>query len=125
MEGHLKSFFLQVLKATIISLAILLIGILVFSVVVKFAVLNNGVIKAVNQFIKTLAIFLGVFFSVKEGKGLLKGMIVGVAFTLLSYIVFSVMAGEQLFTLSFLIDVVFGTIIGIISGIIVVNIKKQ
>ncbi len=119
-----KSFFMQVLKAVIISLSILLVGILLFSIVVKFAILNDGVIKAVNQFVKILAIFLGAFFSIKEGKGLLKGVLIGFIFAVVSNLIFSIMAKAQFFSLSFLIDVAFGSVIGIISGIIAVNVKK-
>ena len=119
-----KSFFMQVLKAVIISLSILLVGILLFSIVVKFALLNDGVIKAVNQFIKILAIFLGVFFSIKEGKGLLKGVLIGFVFAVFSNLIFSIMAKAPFFPLSLLIDLVFNMLIGVISGIIAVNIKK-
>ena len=119
-----KSFFMQVLKAVIISLSILLVGILLFSIVVKFALLNDGVIKAVNQFIKILAIFLGAFFSVKEGKGLLKGLTIGFTFSVISNLIFSIMGKEMFFSLSLLIDLGFNMLIGVISGIIAVNIRK-
>jgi putative membrane protein (TIGR04086 family) len=123
-NSNIKNFFMQTLKAVIISISILLVGILLFSIVVKFAFLNDGVIKAVNQFIKILAIFLGAFFSVKEGKGLLKGLTIGFTFSVISNLIFSIMGKEMFFSLSLLIDLGFNMLIGVISGIIAVNIRK-
>ena len=123
-NSNIKNFFMQTLKAVIISISILLVGILLFSIVVKFAFLNDGVIKAVNQFIKILAIFLGAFFSVKEGRGLLKGLTIGFTFSVVSNLIFSIMGKVPFFSLSLLIDLGFNMLIGVISGIIAVNIRK-
>ena len=116
---------LMVLKGICTALITTLLGILLFSIVVKVATLNNVVIKVVNQFIKLLSIFLGCFFSIKEGKGLIKGLVIGVLATFITYLVFSLIGGEKFFTLSLLFDLVFGLIAGALSGMLTVNVRRS
>lgn len=120
-----KTFIVTVLKGVGITLLSVLVGILIFSIVVKIACLSNGVIKIVNQFIKTIAIFLGCFMSVKAPLGIVKGALVGAFGTLLIYLVFAILGGSIAFGVSFLIDLLLGTVIGGISGIITVNVKQK
>ncbi len=123
-KSLIKSFSIQIIKGLFIALTVLLVGILIFSLIVKLTLLNETAIKAINQFIKLLAIFLACFFSIKEGKGLVKGVLIGVSFIIFSNIIFSIIAGGKLFTLAFLIDAIFGAVIGVISGVITANVKK-
>lgn len=110
-----------VLKGLIFSLA----AVLVFSFIVKFCPLGDGVIHAVNQFIKSLAVFTGCFFSLKGKLGWLKGMITGIFIFLFTYLVFTLLAGADVFSLGFAIDLLFGAAVGLISGIISVNVRKD
>ena len=118
-------FLKQSLRGVLIAILISLAGVLIFSLVIRLALLNSGVIKAVNQFIKIMSVFLGCFFSLKENKGLLKGLIVGIIIsTFLIYLIFALISGNSVFSLSFLIDLIFGIIVGGISGVIAVNVKR-
>ena len=68
---------------------------------------------------------LGLFFGVKcNQKGLLKGAVVGGIYSILSELTFGLYAGKSIFSGFNLWDFVFGVICGIISGIIVVNVRK-
>jgi putative membrane protein (TIGR04086 family) len=82
------------------------------------------VIKPVNQFIKVISIFCGCFFSFGNKKGYLKGLLTGVLFAVISYVLFAILGGETVFGFSFLIDVFFCSAIGTILGILTVSIKK-
>ncbi len=124
MQTGIKESGIMVLKGALISLIVALVGVLIFSGVVKLAYLSANVIKPVNQFIKILALFLGCFFSVRGKMGYLKGGLVGVLATVLIFLTFSIIGGELSFGIPFLIDLLLGVIVGAISGIITVNVKK-
>ena len=114
-----------VLKGCLASVIITLVSILIFAGVVKMANLNSSVIKAVNQFIKILSVFLACFFTVKGKGGLIKGGLIGCVSAIIVYLIFSLMGGGLAFDGLFVIDVIFQLIVGAISGIVTVNVKKQ
>lgn len=119
------NFLLNVIKGIGTALIVALVGVLIFAAVVKFASLSETVIKSVNQFIKVLAVFLGCFFSIKGGQGLIKGAIVGGVSTAIMQLLFALFGGNVWFGLGFILDVAFTLVIGAISGVIVVNLKKD
>lgn len=120
-----KTFFGEILRAVVISVISVLTGILIFSFVVKTALLSGEIIKTVNQFIKTISIFLGCFFAIKKDKGLIKGIIVGVVFTIVVYTLFAIMGSGFSLGGAFFIDLAFCIAIGLISGVIAVNFRKK
>ncbi len=119
-----RGFFSTIIKGVLISVLITLIAVFIFGFVIKLATLSGGAIKVVNQFIKALSLLIGVFVSVRGSKGLLKGGIIGVLTFGIVYLIFALLTGAVKFDTSFLIDLIFGAVIGILSGIIAVNIKK-
>ncbi len=116
--------FSSILKGSATAIIVTLAGILVFAFVIKMAYLNSSVIKAVNQFIKVLSIFLGCLLFVKESKGLVKGALIGLLSAVITYLIFAFIGGEYSFGASFFIDLLFQTIVGVISGVVAVNVKK-
>lgn len=125
-ETTKKSGFLQILKGAIFAVSISLVGILLFALLIKFTNLNEKWILPINQVIKIVSIFFGIMLAFNRGtnKGFLKGMLIGFIYTVLAYVVFSILARQFSFTLNSITDMLFGAIIGGISGIIVINIKK-
>ena len=121
---EVKESVSSIIKGAIFALFISLIGILIFAGIVVACKLNTSVIKAVNQFIKILALFLGVLYSVRGEKGFLKGGIIGVIFSLLIHLVFLIIGGEILIGKMFL-DMGFCLVIGILAGALVVNVKRK
>ena len=117
-------FFSQIIKGLGLALIISLLSILIFAFIIKTAKLNSGVIRAVNQFIKVVSIFLGCFFFLKNNLGWIKGIFVGLLFTAVIYLIFSLLFGGSLFSSSFFIELTFCAIIGAFSGILSVNAKK-
>lgn len=114
----------QVIKGILTAVIVALIGILVLAFVAKIAMLNNGVIKAVNQFIKILSVFLGVSTCIRKSVGLVKGAVVGLIFTLIVYLTFCLIGSNISFGFAFILELIFMAIIGGISGMIAVNMKK-
>lgn len=118
-------FFSSVIKGIATAVIVTLVSVLIFAFIVKIATLNSSVIKAVNQFIKILSVFLGCFSFIRANKGLLKGCFVGVIATIITYLIFSLIGGAVSFGTPFILDLIFGLIVGGISGVIAVNVKKE
>lgn len=118
---------LSVLKGVLVGLCASMLGILLFAFVLRFTNVSDKIISPVNQVIKGVSIFLGVFVALKKHKksGLLNGLLIGFLFTIVAFLVFSLLDGAFCFDRTFLNDIVFGSIIGGICGIICVNLKKN
>ena len=122
-----NSIWWPILRGSCIAVSISLMLILLFALVIKFLNINENWILPVNQLIKIISIFLGVysiFNSINNSRGFVKGAALGMMYTILAYGVFSMLAGKLAFTLTSLTDMLFGGVIGGICGIIVVNIRK-
>ena len=117
----------SIAKGTLIALCVSLILVLIFAFLLKFTNIPDTIISPVNQIIKGVSIFLGVFIGLKKSKelGLVNGLLIGFIYTFLAFLVFSILAGSFSFDVTLLTDIVFGAIIGAICGIICVNIKKK
>ena len=120
------AFFSSIIKAAALSVIVSLVGALIFALVLSLTNLDGGVIKTVNQFIKILAVFLGCFFFIKDNAGLFKGLISGALSAFITYLIFALVSGVGInFGTEFFIDLAFTAVIGAISGIIAVNVKKD
>lgn len=126
VSSNKKVFFLQILKGALSSLSITLISILLFALIIHFTGLSDSFIMPINQTIKILSIFIGVFLALKVNKqqGFIKGLIIGLVYTLLAYILFSILSSTISIGITSLNDLLFGGLIGGLSGIISVNVKK-
>lgn len=122
-----QSFVWLIVKGALYALTMSLILILVFAFVLRFFGIGEGAISAIVQIIKGVAVLFGTLVAMKKTKemGFLCGMTIGLIFTLLSFAVFSVLDNFTFeFSRTLLNDIVFGSIIGGICGIIAVNAKK-
>lgn len=117
----------SVAKGTLIAICVSLVLVLIFAFLLKFTNLPENAIRPVNQVIKGASVLIGVFVGMKKNKelGLVCGLLIGVLFTILAFLVFSILGGTFLLDLTFFTDVVFGAVIGAICGIICVNLKKS
>jgi len=113
-----------VVKGVGTALITSLLGIIIFGFIVKLAMLNSSVIGAVDQFIKIISVFLGCMFSVGKGKGLIKGLLIGGIYSTLMQLIFAMIFGGITFGKGFFIDLAFMIIVGALSGVITVNVKK-
>ncbi len=119
-----KSFFQSVIKGLIISLIFTMFFICIFALLISVFNIPNQAIKPINQLIKILSVFIGCFFSISGDKGLLKGLILGTVITLITYLIFSIIAKTNVFSVSILWEILLGIAVGGLSGIISVNVKK-
>lgn len=124
MSSSQKSFILQIVKAVALTCIAIMVAVLLFAVFVKLFVVNDIVITIVNYCIKAAAIFLGVFFFVKDGQGWLKGLIVGAAAAIVIYFIFAIIASRICFSWLNILDLLICAVLGLISGVIVQIIKN-
>ena len=125
-QSDSKNIFLTGLKGSLISVCVSLVAILLFAFIIKLTGMSKGLIKVINQIIKVVSIFLGTFFILRKTgqKGLVTGIIIGLLYTIIAFVVFSILNGKFAFDITLLIDIIFGAVMGAICGAICVNLKK-
>ena len=121
------SFFKALLKGSLFALSISLILICIFAFILRFLDINTELIKPINQVIKIVSIILGAFVGLKKVKemGLVTGFLIGVLYTILAFVVFSILNGGFCLEPTLLNDMLFGGIAGAIAGVVAVNFKKK
>lgn len=120
-----KNFIKDFLKSSLFSLIITLISVLILGIVIKFVEIPNNILMPINQVIKVVSLLLGCIFGIKtKEQGALKGGLTGVTYTLLSIFIFLILGTSLKDSFNY-IDIIFGIVIGIITGIIAVNTGKK
>ena len=121
-----KNSVTSIFSGVIVSVAVTLILILVFALLIKFFNISDGAIFPVNQVIKIVSLFIGILTVVKMSrtKGFLKGIILGILYYLLSYIVFSLLQGGFSFSINNVYDFLLTSLMGGLIGIITINIIR-
>ncbi|MBQ7373540.1 MAG: TIGR04086 family membrane protein [Clostridia bacterium] len=120
-----KDFSFQIFKGIVTAVLVTLVGVLLFAFILSFVDLSGAVIKPVNQFIKLSAVFLGCFFNVKEDGAIVKGGLIGLLSTVFCFLLFCLIAGAFSSWLGFFIDLLFGTAMGSLSGVITVMATRR
>ncbi len=113
-----RGFVPQIFKGVTIALLITLASVLIFAFILSAFDLTDKVIMPINQIIKTVSILVGVILSVREGKFSLKGGLIGLLSAFLSFLLFSLIAGSTTSFLTVLVDLIFASCIGLVSGLI-------
>lgn len=117
-------FWKMTARGVCTAIIVCLAAVLLFALIIQFTGLSERVIKPVNQFIKVLAIFIGCFFSLRGSKGWLKGGLVGLLAGGLTFLLFGLLGGFPS-GLYILWDLLFCVAVGVLSGVIAVNLKKD
>lgn len=115
----------ELIKALVLSVIITLALILIAALVIKIFNVPGEYIPIINQIIKSVAILVGALAFLREkGGGFIRGTILGIAYIVVTYLMFSAMNGSFGLSLSVLNDLALGVVSGFISGIIAVNVRK-
>ena len=117
----------NILKASLIGVVISIILVLLFAFVLKFVDLNSGAISLVDQIIKVISVFIAVVMLNKandEGL-LLKGILTGAVYSIITFIVFSILNGGFNLGIGVLTDIAFSALVGGASAILLNLIKKK
>jgi len=127
MEKGVARWILDIVKTVVIAVLISMVSVLVFALIVKSADVGEDVIGYVNLGIKILSVVIGCLIGFRKGSGYgwLKGLISGLLYVFTSFLVFSLISGE--FSLSDVswLDLVTGAVVGLLSGVLTVNLKKS
>ena len=121
MEHELKksTAVVEIIKALIIAVILSLVLVLVAALVVKLFNISDGVIPILNQVIKGVSILLGCVIALKSRPGCwLRGIIIGILYIALAFVIFSLLDGEFVFCVGILNVVALGSITGMVSGIL-------
>ena len=109
----------------LVSLLSSVMLVFIFAIILSSVSVSTSFIKPINQVIKGISLAIGSLIALKGDKGLLKGAIFGAVYSVLSYILFSLIAGS--FTVDFhvLLDLIFCVGIGALVGVVKVNVIKK
>ena len=126
-KSESPKLWLNILKGSLISLALSLVLILIFAFFIKYVAVPENAIKPINQVIKGISLLVGTFIALKKSSqmGLINGLLIGLTYTVLAFVVFSILDGHFEFSKTLVNDLLFGGIIGGIFGVIAVNFKKK
>lgn len=122
-----ESFLVPVIKGMLVAISVSLVAILLFALVIRFTGISDSWIMPINQVIKIISIFLGCMVSVRHSKtkGLYKGLILGFLYTIFAFFLFAALSGSISFSLTFLNDLLFGSVVGGLCGIIAANLRRN
>lgn len=122
-----KNKAIDYIKGVSCAVLISIVGVLVLAFIYRLTGIGDFVIKIINQVIKVVSIFVGTMVCTKNDKtkGLLKGGIVGFFYTLVTYLVFSLLSSTFSIQINFVYDLLFGIIMGSICGVMCVNSQKK
>ncbi len=120
-----KNNLKDLIRTTLFALIITLVAVLIFGIILKFIDLSNDIVMPINQVIKVVSILVASLLGVKQkSHGAIKGALCGLLYTLVSIFIFLIL-GNSLKDSFSLIDLLMGTIIGAICGIIAINTGKR
>ena len=122
-----QKVWLNILKGSLVALSVSLVGILIFAFFIKYVAVPTEAIKPVNQVIKGISLLFGTFVALKKVNqmGLINGLLIGLCYTVIAFLVFSILDGNFEFNKTLVNDLLFGGIIGGICGVIAVNLKRK
>ena len=118
-------YALELVKALVVSIIITLALVLISAFIVKAFSVKTSYISIINQVIKGVSVLVSSLICLRlPSNGYIRGIILGVAYILLSYLVFSLFNGSFSGGISILNDLTLGAVSGLLSGIIAVNLRK-
>ena len=124
-KGRIKGCILDVVRAVIVALLCSMILILLVAVVAKYVAMSDTAGTVLNQVVKVLSVAVGCLVGFRNKKyGLVLGLIVGLLFTVLSFALFSLISGKLDFSSITVLDFLLGAAVGILSGVLAVNVRS-
>lgn len=115
----------ELVRFTVSSVFFSLVMCLIFSAFVKGLYLDEKAVSIGRTVIKIVSVLLAEMYAVRVLKnGAIKGALLGCVYCVVSFVLFSILSGGVDFSQFSLKDVFFCAIVGCLSGIIAVNVKK-
>lgn len=121
MQKSVISFSFSMLAAVLLSIILSL----VYSLLATMCAFPSGANVPVNLVIKLVSIALGCFMFVKEEKGALYGLLFGAIYFVVSAIVFNLISNDWQISFFTLANIIYCAVVGMIVGVIKINIKSN
>ncbi len=124
MDKNFINIGMDIVRSVLYALVVSVFLVLGVALIIRYTSINSEALEYINQGDKVISIFIGMMIGIKSAElGIIKGAIVGLLYTLISYLVFMLLSttGNALS----IFDILLGTIIGAITGVLLVNIKSK
>ncbi len=119
------SYLKEIICALIVALIVTLVSVLGAAFAIKTFNISTEYIGIINQVIKGASIFIAALCCLKKpGARFVRGILTGIAYILLAFVVFSLFNGSFNFGVSLFNDAVLGAVSGLLSGIAASIIRK-
>ena len=115
-----KNIIFRVLKGSVLGLVFTVLAVLIIALVIKKSDISDEMISAFNQIIKIISIFIASYAAVKglTEQYVLHGTLAGCIYVVLGFLIFSLIEGKFGDIKLLLLDIVMGSVIGMITSII-------
>ena len=123
MEKTKNNILLQTAKAILLAIIFNLAYVLLFAGVLKIFNLDNNTIKLINQVAKIIILLTVGIICISGEKKIIKGLLFGLLTLTISYIIFILLSSQAIVPKDLCIEIVFGTIVGTITGVVVKILK--
>ena len=122
-----KDYFGNVLKGVVGAVAIVTILTAIFSLIMSFIEISPAIDSAINVGITSVSLIFGTIFAVKlyRRKGWLIGLSVGTLFYISLYAIGILFGAEATLGLYDLVKFLLCVIVGILSGMLGINLGKE
>ena len=110
----------SICKGVLCAVIVTLLFILGFALVVQLSGISSNAITPIMQVVKVVCIFVAVAIALKpaRSKGWLYGALVGILYMVVTFLIFSIMDGQFKIGFSALSDLLFQSLVGLVSGVI-------
>ncbi len=117
----------RLLRGLLCAVGVTLGCVLVFALLMQWLRPSDTVIRVVNQLLKLISIFAGVWAMLGRGgeRGLAMGALLGLCYMTLGVGLYALLSGQQLPITAYLSDIAMGIAGGGISGALVSGIRKK
>ena len=115
----------KVIKGSAFSIIITLIGLLVYSIILSYTSVSESTIPTIVIIITAISILIGSTISTSNIKknGIINGMLVGLIYIAIIYLLYSIVTGNFLLNITSIIMIITSVLTGALGGIIGVNKK--
>ena len=117
----------NILKSSLIGVVGSILLVLLFAFVLKFVDLNSSTISLIDQIIKILSVAIAIIVLNRlNGDGLLiKGLLTGAVYSILTFVIFSILNGGVNWGPAIFTDIIFSAVVGGICSILLNIIRKK
>ena len=123
-ENSCAGGLFSVIKAVVLSLICSFLAIIILACILRVSTMPDKAVYPIMQTLKVLFVLLSTLLFIRGEKGWLKGGEIGLMFTALSYVTYSVIGGNYALSLLVLAELFFTVFAGSVGGVVAVNVKK-